>query len=186
MGLTNRLILKNAKDALKRGQPMQVVAISKGGSNMPTQGEELIAMGYQLVSVTQTAGYFTWHFAYKNEQPTTAVLDTSHNRNANESEDDTNSEDIYGEYNPNDPIIRKAIEISIAKRCFSKAMLQTYLGKDRNYILNLATWLEGLGIIAPQNDNKPQDILIGSLEEFDAIVDQAVKEALADSRKSRR
>ena len=65
-------------------------------------------------------------------------------------------------------------------------MLQTYLGKDRDYILNLATWLEGLGIIAPQNGNKPQDILIGSLEEFDAIVDQAVKEALADSRKSRR
>ena len=66
--------------------------------------------------------------------------------------------------------MRKAVEISIAKGKFSTAMLQTYLGKGHGFVSGLAIWLEELGVIGPSNGNKPRDILIASLEEFDELV----------------
>ena len=70
-------------------------------------------------------------------------------------------------FNPSDPIVRKAVEICISKGKFSSAILQTYLSKRHGYIAGLAIWLEENGIIGPMNGNKPRDLLISSMEEFD-------------------
>ncbi|MBQ6450728.1 MAG: type IV secretion system DNA-binding domain-containing protein [Solobacterium sp.] len=72
-------------------------------------------------------------------------------------------------YDPNDPIVRKAVEISLSKGKFSTAMLQTYLGKGHGFVSGLAIWFEEIGVIGPQNGNKPRDLLITSMDEFDAL-----------------
>ncbi len=78
--------------------------------------------------------------------------------------------DLGRKYDPNDPVVRKAVEISISKGKFSTAMLQTYLGKGHGFVSGLAIWFEEIGVIGPQNGNKPRDMLIKSLEEFDQLV----------------
>ena len=80
--------------------------------------------------------------------------------------------DLGRKYDPNDPIVRKAVELSIQKGKFSTAMLQTYLGKGHGFVSGLAIWFEEIGIIGPANGNKPRDVLITSLDEFDEIVNQ--------------
>ena len=77
--------------------------------------------------------------------------------------------DLGRTYDPNDPIVRKAVEISIAKGKFSTAMLQTYLGKGHGFVSGLAIWFEEIGVIGEANGNKPRDVLISSLEEFDNL-----------------
>ncbi|MBQ7802278.1 DNA translocase FtsK 4TM domain-containing protein [Candidatus Saccharibacteria bacterium] len=77
--------------------------------------------------------------------------------------------DLGRKYDPNDPVVRKAVEISLSKGKFSTAMLQTYLGKGHGFVSGLAIWFEEIGVIGPQNGNKPRDMLIGSLEEFDNL-----------------
>lgn len=72
-------------------------------------------------------------------------------------------------YDPNDPVVRKAVEISLSKGKFSTAMLQTYLGKGHGFVSGLAIWFEEIGVIGPQNGNKPRDLLISSMEEFDNL-----------------
>ena len=72
-------------------------------------------------------------------------------------------------YDPNDPIVRKAVEISLSKGKFSTAMLQTYLGKGHGFVSGLAIWFEEIGVIGPQNGNKPRDLLISSMDEFDNL-----------------
>jgi S-DNA-T family DNA segregation ATPase FtsK/SpoIIIE len=72
-------------------------------------------------------------------------------------------------YDPDDPVVRKAVEISLSKGKFSTAMLQTYLGKGHGFVSGLAIWFEEIGVIGPQNGNKPRDLLISSLEEFDQL-----------------
>lgn len=72
-------------------------------------------------------------------------------------------------YDPQDPIVRKAVEISLSKGKFSTAMLQTYLGKGHGFVSGLAIWFEEIGVIGPQNGNKPRDLLITSMEEFDNL-----------------
>ena len=72
-------------------------------------------------------------------------------------------------YDPNDPVVRKAVEISLNKGKFSTAMLQTYLGKGHGFVSGLAIWFEEIGVIGPQNGNKPRDLLITSMEEFDNL-----------------
>ena len=72
-------------------------------------------------------------------------------------------------FDPQDPVVRKAVELSIAKGKFSTAMLQTYLGKGHGFVSGLAIWFEEIGVIGPQNGNKPRDVLITSLDEFDQI-----------------
>ena len=71
-------------------------------------------------------------------------------------------------FSPDDPVVRKAVEISIAKGRFSTAMLQTYLGKNHAYVSGLASWFDEIGVIGPQNGNRPRTVLISSLDEFDA------------------
>ncbi|MBQ9017704.1 DNA translocase FtsK 4TM domain-containing protein [Candidatus Saccharibacteria bacterium] len=75
-------------------------------------------------------------------------------------------------FDPQDPLVRKAVEISLNKGKFSTAMLQTYLGKGHGYVSGLAIWFEEIGVIGPQNGNKPRDLLITSLDEFDQISSQ--------------
>ena len=72
-------------------------------------------------------------------------------------------------YDPSDPVVRKAIEITLSKGKFSTAMLQTYLGKGHGFVSGLAIWLEEIGVIGPANGNKPRDVMIKSLEEFDQL-----------------
>ena len=77
--------------------------------------------------------------------------------------------DLGRKYDPNDPVVRRAVEISISKGKFSTAMLQTYLGKGHGFVSGLAIWFEEIGVIGPQNGNKPRDMLIKSMEEFDNL-----------------
>ncbi|MDO4746733.1 MAG: DNA translocase FtsK [Candidatus Saccharibacteria bacterium] len=72
-------------------------------------------------------------------------------------------------FDPQDPIVRKAVEISLNKGKFSTAMLQTYLGKGHGFVSGLAIWFEDIGVIGPQNGNKPRDLLISSMDEFDQL-----------------
>ena len=72
-------------------------------------------------------------------------------------------------FDPTDPVVRKAVELSIAKGKFSTAMLQTYLGKGHGFVSGLAIWFEDIGVIGPQNGNKPRDVLVTSMDEFDQL-----------------
>lgn len=73
------------------------------------------------------------------------------------------------QFDPKDPIVRKAVEITLEKGKFSTAMLQTYLGKGHGFVSGLALWLEDISVIGPQNGNKPRDVLISSMDEFDQL-----------------
>ncbi len=77
--------------------------------------------------------------------------------------------DLGRRFDPNDPIVRKAVEISLQKGKFSTAMLQTYLGKGHGFVSGLAIWFEEIGVIGPQNGNKPRELLISSMDEFDTL-----------------
>ena len=77
--------------------------------------------------------------------------------------------DLGRKYDPNDPVVRKAVEITLSKGKFSTAMLQTYLGKGHGFVSGLAIWLEQIGAIGEANGNKPRDVLISSMEEFDEL-----------------
>ena len=70
-------------------------------------------------------------------------------------------------FNPQDPYVRKAVEISIANGQFSTSALQTQLSKGHGFVSGLAMWLFEIGVIGPKNGNKPREVLITSLEEFD-------------------
>ncbi len=48
-------------------------------------------------------------------------------------------------------------------------MLQTYLGKGHGFVSGLAIWFEQIGVIGEANGNKPRDVLISSMEEFDKL-----------------
>lgn len=77
--------------------------------------------------------------------------------------------DLGRKYDPNDPIVRRAVELSIQKGKFSTAMLQTYLGKGHGFVSGLAIWFEEIGVIGPANGNKPRDVLVSSMEQFDEL-----------------
>ena len=70
-------------------------------------------------------------------------------------------------FNPMDPVVRRAVEVTLSKGKFSTANLQVYLSKGHAYVNRLAIWLEQIGVIGPQNGNKARDLLITSMEEFD-------------------
>lgn len=77
--------------------------------------------------------------------------------------------DLGRRYDPNDPIVRKAIEVTLRNGKFSTASLQTWLGKGHGFVSGLAIWLEEIGVIGPANGHKPRDVLITSMEEFDQL-----------------
>ncbi|MBQ9020366.1 DNA translocase FtsK 4TM domain-containing protein [Candidatus Saccharibacteria bacterium] len=78
--------------------------------------------------------------------------------------------DLGRKYDPNDPLVRKAVEISLKNGKFSTASLQTWLGKGHGYVAGLAIWFEEIGVIGPSNGNKPREVLISTMEEFEEIV----------------
>ncbi len=77
--------------------------------------------------------------------------------------------DLGRRYDPNDPVVRKAIEVTLRNGKFSTASLQTWLGKGHGFVSGLAIWLEEIGVIGPANGHKPRDVLIHSMEEFDQL-----------------
>lgn len=77
--------------------------------------------------------------------------------------------DLGRRYNPQDPVVRKAIEITLQNGKFSTASLQTWLGKGHGFVSGLAIWLEEIGVIGPANGHKPREVLISSIEEFDEL-----------------
>ncbi len=77
--------------------------------------------------------------------------------------------DLGRRYDPNDPVVRKAIEITLRQGKFSTASLQTWLGKGHGFVSGLAIWLEEIGVIGPANGHKPRDVLISSMEEFEQL-----------------
>ena len=77
--------------------------------------------------------------------------------------------DLGRRYDPNDPTVRKAVEITLKQGKFSTASLQTWLGKGHGFVAGLAIWLEQIGVIGPQNGNKPREVLITSMDEFDEL-----------------
>ena len=77
--------------------------------------------------------------------------------------------DLGRRYDPTDPIVRKAVEITLKQGKFSTASLQTWLGKGHGFVAGLAIWLEEIGVIGPQNGNKPREVLISSMDEFDEL-----------------
>lgn len=77
--------------------------------------------------------------------------------------------DLSGRFKPDDPIVRKAIEITLKNGKFSTASLQTWLGKGHGFVSGLAIWLEEIGVIGPANGHKPRDVLISSMDEFDQL-----------------
>ena len=80
--------------------------------------------------------------------------------------------DLGRTFDPNDPTVRKAVEITLKNGKFSTASLQAWLGKGHGFVAGLAIWLEEIGVIGPQNGNKPREVLISSMEEFDQLAQQ--------------
>ena len=79
-------------------------------------------------------------------------------------------EEYYGRaFDPSDPVARKAVEICLENGKFSTSMLQAKLDKGYGWVTNLEFWLEHLGVIGPMNGNKPRDLLIASMDEFDEL-----------------
>ena len=113
-------------------------------------GEEQTKVGSQKIYLCQNCGY------------------SSDGRDFIGSENSTYVPTLEG-FSPNDPVVRKAVEICIKKRKFSTAMLQTWLGKGHDYVTTLGIWLADIGVIAPPNGNKPRDVLISNLDEFDQL-----------------
>lgn len=77
--------------------------------------------------------------------------------------------DFGRKFDPTDPYVRKAVELSISKGEFATSMLQTHLGKGHGFVSGLAIWLESIGVIGPKNGNKPREVLIQSMDEFDQL-----------------
>ena len=70
-------------------------------------------------------------------------------------------------FDPNDPYVRRAVEIALMNGEFSTSALQTQLSKGHGFVSGLAMWLFEIGVIGPKNGNKPREVLISSMEEFD-------------------
>ncbi len=77
--------------------------------------------------------------------------------------------DLGRRYDPNDPVVRKAIEVTLRNGKFSTASLQTWLGKGHGFVSGLAIWLEEIGVIGPANGHKPREVLITTMEEFEEL-----------------
>lgn len=73
-------------------------------------------------------------------------------------------------FDPQDPLVRKAVEISLSNGKFSTGMLQTRLSKGHGWVSGLGYWLEEIGAVGPTQGTKPRELLISSMEDFDALV----------------
>lgn len=78
----------------------------------------------------------------------------------------------YRKYDKNDPVVRKAVEICLEYGKYATSLLQPQLGKGHSFIAGLGLWFEDLGIIGPVNENKPREVLIKSMAEFDKLAEE--------------
>lgn len=79
-------------------------------------------------------------------------------------------EEYHGRtFDPSDLIVRKAVEICLENGKFSSSILQAKLDKGHGWVTNLEFWLEHLDVIGPMNGNKPRDLLITSMGEFNKL-----------------
>ena len=72
-------------------------------------------------------------------------------------------------FDPDDPLVRRAIELCINNGKFSTGMLQTRLSKGHGWVSGLGFWLEDIGAVGPTRGTKPRELLISSMEEFDQL-----------------
>lgn len=73
-------------------------------------------------------------------------------------------------YSIYDPVVRKAVEVTIKKGKFSTAYLQTRLGKGNAFVSGLGVWLADMGVIESlDGSNRPRKVLIQTMEEFLAL-----------------
>ncbi|MBR2710198.1 hypothetical protein IKF02_01005 [Candidatus Saccharibacteria bacterium] len=121
------------------------------------RGEEETKIGSKTVFICQNCGFSGGKWLF--------------NGSAFKSASSSSGEELN--FSSNDPTTRKAVEICIKKKKFSTALLQTYLGRGHNYVTSLGTWLADIGVIEPPNNsNKPRNVLINSLEEFDQLANK--------------
>ena len=77
--------------------------------------------------------------------------------------------DLGRKYDPNDPLVRKAVELCINNGRFATSMLQGRMSKGHGWVDGLSYYLEDIGAIGPKNGNRPRDMLISSMDEFDQL-----------------
>lgn len=147
--------------------------------------EKLLGKGDMLMLTTEMPRPKRIQGAWSSDDDVNKVTDFLREQRAPEYNDDVVAQEVQikgmpasggiggssmgRKFDPADPVVRQAVEISLSKGKFSTAMLQTYLGKGHGFVSGLAIWFEEIGVIGPQNGNKPRDILISSLEEFDTL-----------------
>lgn len=148
--------------------------------------EKLLGMGDMIMLTTEMAGRpRRIQSAYVDDPEILAVTDFLREQSPPNYNDDVVAQpvqikgigpadggaigDLGRRYNPQDPVVRKAIEITLQNGKFSTASLQTWLGKGHGFVAGLAIWLEQIGVIGPVNGHKPRDVLITTMEEFDDL-----------------
>lgn len=72
-------------------------------------------------------------------------------------------------FDPNDPLVRKAVEFSLSTKNYSTGALQSRLSKGHGWVSGLGYWLEDIGAAGPTRGNKPRELLISTMEEFDEL-----------------
>ncbi|MBR3132158.1 hypothetical protein IKG33_01995 [Candidatus Saccharibacteria bacterium] len=98
---------------------------------------------------------------------------------AKEIDNEKKIEELFGNFDPFDPIVLKAIGASIEKGLFSTAFLQTYLGIGHSVVQAFAVWFEEFEVIEPVSGNKaPRKVLINSLDEYKSAVEEYIKKNL--------
>lgn len=180
--LDNKLRVHNTLRSPKRSLEPVVTLTSSVFNTMPNAGKKLLANGYKLQSTScDVYGRYTWVFVLKDGNSTNNKQTERNYMLASRKESDHDLQDeIFGDFRPDDPMVRKALEIAFDKGVFSLPMIQVYLGRSRNYIQRLANWLENLGIIEPANGNESRrKLMISSLDEFDEMINEAVSELLS-------
>lgn len=147
--------------------------------------EKLLGKGDMLMLTTETPRPKRIQGAWSSDEDVNKVTDFLREQRAPEFNDEVVAQEVQikgmpssagvggvsmgRKFDPMDPVVRQAVELSLSKGKFSTAMLQTYLGKGHGFVSGLAIWFEEIGVIGPQNGNKPREILISSMEEFDTL-----------------
>lgn len=150
-----------------------------------TGAEKLLGKGDMLMLTTEMMGKpRRIQGAWASDEDVAKVTDFLRAQRAPEYNDEVVSQQVQikgvsmdsdgginlsGRFKADDPVVRKAVEITLKNGKFSTASLQTWLGKGHGFVSGLAIWLEEIGVIGPANGHKPRDVLISSMDEFDQL-----------------
>ena len=80
------------------------------------------------------------------------------------------------DFSLDDPRVRKAIEISLAKDKYSTSLIQGYLSLGHSIVARMSEWLEENGIIGPMDGNKPRKLLVKTMAEVEERLGGTKKE----------